>query len=158
MLMYGLLPPTATVVITYAHYGFKEVVVCLLQLGRLAENEDGTQALKGRRKVWKSERGIICPKWYWGRVNWNPRVCVGWHDPPGPPGPTALWVLLPGGQAWCQAIPIGHTKRWLGGGGIPLQSLVIQSVCPVSKEETNKFYTRSCSLNSPSTVEGYLSS
>ena len=43
MIMYGLLPPTATVVITYAHYGFKEVVVCLL--GRLAENEDGTQAL-----------------------------------------------------------------------------------------------------------------
>ena len=27
ILMYGLLPPTATVVITYAHYGFKEVIV-----------------------------------------------------------------------------------------------------------------------------------
>ena len=133
---------------------------CLLCLGALQKMRMVPRLwMKGRRKVWKSERGIICPRWYWDRINWYPRVWVGGGmTPPAPPAPTALWVLLPGGQAWCQAIPIGHTKRWLGGGGIPLQSLVIQSVCPVSKEETNKFYTRSCSLNSPSTVEGYLSS
>ena len=35
----GLLSPTAMVVITYAHYGFKEVVVRML--GRLSENGDG---------------------------------------------------------------------------------------------------------------------
>ena len=35
----GLLPPTAMVVITFAHYGFKEVVVCLFW--RLSDNGDG---------------------------------------------------------------------------------------------------------------------
>ena len=47
MLMYGLLPPTATVVITYAHYGFKEVVVCLgtFQKMRMAQ---------ARLRLWSS--------------------------------------------------------------------------------------------------------
>ena len=54
--MYGLLPPTATVVITYAHYGLKEVILSAHL--RMA--------------------AAVPPPW---------------------------------GQAWCQAIPIGHTKR-----------------------------------------------
>ena len=47
MLMYGLLPPTATIVITYANYVFKEVVVCWVTFQKI-------RMVQARLRLWSS--------------------------------------------------------------------------------------------------------